>query len=93
MWQLRKGNDWTLWMSNFFSWVNNLFRPEEKTYRVPVRKEHHYNTAGTEPYKKTPHLTQKRIDEILDKIGEKGYHQLTDEEKQILKRASEDDNL
>lgn len=31
---------------------------------------------------------QKRIDEILDKINEVGYNKLTDEEKEILKRAS-----
>jgi hypothetical protein len=29
----------------------------------------------------------------LDKIGEKGYQQLSEEEKQILKRAAEDENL
>jgi predicted metal-dependent TIM-barrel fold hydrolase len=31
--------------------------------------------------------------QFVDKIGEKGYHQLSDEEKQILKRAAEDENL
>jgi len=31
---------------------------------------------------------KKRIDEILDKINEVGYKNLTDEEKEILKRAS-----
>ena len=36
---------------------------------------------------------QKRIDEILDKINLKGYRFLTDEEKEILRRASEDDNI
>jgi len=36
-------------------------------------------------------VTQQRIDEILDKINQKGYHFLTDEEKELLKRASEED--
>ncbi len=32
---------------------------------------------------------RERVDAILDKINEVGYHNLTDEEKQILKRASQ----
>jgi len=44
-----------------------------------------------QPYKKTPNITQQRIDEILDKINQKGYRFLTDEEKELLKRASEED--
>ena len=31
---------------------------------------------------------KNQIDEILDKINEVGYNNLTDEEKEILKRAS-----
>ncbi|MBS1497488.1 MAG: rhomboid family intramembrane serine protease, partial [Bacteroidetes bacterium] len=46
-----------------------------------------------EPFTKSTNITQQRIDEILDKINQKGYHFLTDEEKQVLKKASEDDNL
>ena len=38
-----------------------------------------------------PNVSQKRIDEILDKINQQGYRFLTDEEKEILKRASEDE--
>lgn len=93
MWQFRKGRDWGSWMNRFFSWFNNLFNPERNQPKEIARERHHYNTAGTQPYKKIPNLTQKRIDAILDKIGEKGYQQLSDEEKQILKRAAEDENL
>lgn len=91
--QLRRGRDWTEWMNRFFDWVANLFNPEKSKWQKTAKKEYHYKTGGSQPYKKIPNLTQKRIDEILDKIGEKGYHHLTDEEKQILKRAAEDDNL
>jgi membrane associated rhomboid family serine protease len=35
-------------------------------------------------------ISQHRIDEILDKINEKGYHSLTREEKEILLTASKD---
>jgi len=92
--QYQKGRDWSAGMSRFFDWVNDLANPAAKQkYSVKTKEEFHYNTAGTQPYKKVPNLTQKRIDAILDKIGEKGYHQLTEEEKQILKRAAEDENL
>lgn len=93
MWQLRKGNDWSIGMSNLFRWSANLFTPKQKEVKKTSQEEYFYNTSGTKPYKKIPNLTQKRIDAILDKIGEKGYQQLTEEEKQILKRAAEDENL
>jgi hypothetical protein len=31
------------------------------------------------------------VDEILDKINQKGYSSLNDEEKEVLKRASKED--
>jgi uncharacterized protein YcgL (UPF0745 family) len=40
-----------------------------------------------------PNITSKRIDEILDKINQQGYHLLTDEEKDILRRAAEEGDL
>jgi hypothetical protein len=44
--------------------------------------------ANQKPFEKTPLLTQDRIDNILDKINHKGYHSLTEEEKEFLKKAS-----
>ena len=49
-----------------------------------------YNTGTRNPYHKTSNVTEQRVDEILDKISQKGYNALTKEEKDILKRASED---
>jgi hypothetical protein len=31
------------------------------------------------------------VDEILDKINQKGYNSLTEEEKELLKRASKEE--
>ena len=50
-----------------------------------------YNTGNRSPYSKQSIITQQRVDEILDKINNKGYQFLTDEEKQILKKAAEED--
>jgi membrane associated rhomboid family serine protease len=86
----RKGYDLSEWMSNFFDWVNNLFNPEKPKKGKNIKEELFYKSSGT-PYKKTPNVTQQRIDDILDKINQKGYHYLTEEEKELLKRASQED--
>jgi len=90
--RLRKGKDWSTWMNQFFDWCTNLFNPDKKEWKKTAKKENYYNTKGTQPYKKVSNVTQKRIDEILDKIGQQGFRFLTDEEKEILKRASEDEH-
>jgi membrane associated rhomboid family serine protease len=87
---LRKGYDWSKWMNNFFEWVNNLFNPDKPKKGKNIKKELFYRSTGT-PYTKTSNLTQQRIDEILDKINDRGYDNLTDEEKELLKKAGEED--
>lgn len=93
IYQLRKGNDWSEWMNNFFDWVDNLFNPDKKNKAKPAKDEFFYKVKDAQPFKKTPNVTQKRVDEILDKINQKGFHFLTDEEKDILKRAANGDDL
>ena len=91
--QLRRGRDGSVWINQFFDWFGNLFNPEKKKKPKSKRDEFYYNVAGTQPYKKIPNITQKRIDEILDKINQQGYRFLTNEEKEILKRAAEEEDL
>ncbi len=88
---IRKGHDGSVWMNNLYNWFMNLFSPGKKQQRKGVKEKVFYNTGERKPYKKTSNVTQQRIDEILDKINQKGYHFLTDEEKNILKRAAEED--
>lgn len=90
---LRKGKDGSIWMNNFYYWVTHLFEPAKKSGQQNIREKVFYETGGRKPFHKTSHVTQQRIDEILDKINQKGYHKLTEEEKQILKKASEDGDL
>ncbi|MGC4100921.1 rhomboid family intramembrane serine protease [Ferruginibacter sp.] len=90
--QLRRGKDAGAWMLNLYDWITNLFNPDKKVpQRNPVKEKVFYNTGNRKPFNKVPNVTQQRIDEILDKISLQGYHFLTDEEKNILKRASEED--
>lgn len=88
---VRKGYDGSIWMNNFYYWVMNLFSPDKRKHKKGVKEKVFYNTGERKPYNKTSNVTQQRIDEILDKINQKGYHFLTDEEKSILKRAAEED--
>lgn len=88
---LRKEKDGSIWMNNLYSWFMNLFNPDKKNDTISIKEKVFYNSDGRKPYHKTSNVTQQRVDEILDKINQKGYHLLTDEEKNILKRAAEED--
>ena len=90
---LRRGKDGSIWINQFFDWFGDLFNPDKKKRPKNKKDEFYYNVAGTQPYKKIPNITQKRIDEILDKINQQGYRFLTSEEKEILKRAAEEEDL
>ncbi len=89
---LRRGHDWSAWMNDVYFWFINLFNPDKK--KVPpqkIKEKIFYNTGGQKPFVKRPVITQQRIDEILDKINQKGYLLLSEEEKDILKKARETD--
>lgn len=88
--QLRRGSDWGGWMNNFVDWVDDLFNPGKKTKHLSQKERLFYKTSG-KPYQKTPNITQQKLDDILDKINQQGYHMLTDDEKEFLKRASKEE--
>ncbi|MEO5563273.1 MAG: rhomboid family intramembrane serine protease [Chitinophagaceae bacterium] len=85
----RKGIDWGGWMNNFYDWVNNLFNPDKPKKGKTIKQELFYKTSA-KPYQKKPNITQQRVDEILDKINQYGYDALSEEEKELLKKASRD---
>src|SRR5688572_28903395 len=85
----RRGFDWSEWMNNFFDWVSNLFNPDKPKKGKNIKQELFYKSER-QPYHKTPNITEQRVNEILDKISQKGYSSLTDDEKDILKRASQE---
>lgn len=89
----RRGYDGSEWMNNFYDWLNNLFNPNKPSRKAKSIKEELFYKATESPYKKTPNVTQQRVDEILDKINQQGYNQLSDEEKDLLKRAADEEKL
>ncbi|MEO7443874.1 MAG: rhomboid family intramembrane serine protease [Ferruginibacter sp.] len=90
---MKNGKDGSIWMNRFYSWLMNLFNPNKKNVQTSAKEKVFYETGGRKPFKKTAIITQQRVDEILDKITQKGYNFLTEEEKTILRKAAEDDNL
>lgn len=88
---MRKGWDGSIWMNSLYSWFTNLFNPNKKSGNSSTKNKVFYNTGNRSPYSKKAIITQHRVDEILDKINQRGYEFLTDEEKQILKKASEEE--
>lgn len=87
IWQLKNGKDRGLWMNQFAHWLTHLFNPDKALQQTSKKSRLFYN-ATKEPFVKNPKHTQQRIDELLDKINQHGYHMLTNEEKAFLKAAS-----
>jgi membrane associated rhomboid family serine protease len=88
---LKRNFDITSGMNYVFDKVANLFNPAHKSVATQKQK-HFYKVGTTHPFRKVPNITQQRIDTLLDKIHQNGYGSLTEEEKEILKRASEGGN-
>ncbi|CAN5599311.1 rhomboid family intramembrane serine protease [soil metagenome] len=82
--QLQVGVNWGGWLTSLLDWFRNLFAAQPKV-KVSYRKNEPSNV------KKTSNLSgisQKEIDEILDKISDGGYESLTKDEKEKLFKAS-----
>jgi membrane associated rhomboid family serine protease len=90
IYELRRGRDWGAWMTGFYNWADDLFNPTKK-HAEQTNKQRLFYKATRKPYEKTSAVTQQRVDDLLDKISREGYHFLTEEEKEFLKKASQQD--
>lgn len=86
---LQSGYQPGLWVYHMFDKLEHWATPDEKSIRGRrnIKRNEVMNTI--DPKKSA---SQKRIDEILDKINQKGYEALTQEEKDTLLKASKDNN-
>lgn len=86
--QLQRGKDWGAWMSSLVEWINGWFNPAQVS-----KKSFPDYTAPSQttppPFERIPKVTQQKLDAILDKINQQGIDQLTEEEKEFLRKASE----
>ncbi|MEY2648829.1 MAG: hypothetical protein RL282_1542 [Bacteroidota bacterium] len=87
---LNKGNDLGDWMNSLARWMSNLFTPGKRK-SSPTKHASFYQQGNRSPFNKKSIVTQQRIDALLDKINQKGYDMLTEEEKKFLKEASNED--
>jgi membrane associated rhomboid family serine protease len=82
--QLQKGNDITAFLQRFLQWISGLFS-SRNNIRVVHRK-------SDDQFKGRKNANQQVIDKILDKISRSGYSSLSNEEKDILFKASKNTN-
>ncbi len=80
IWQLQKGYDWSSWMYSFIDGIDGIFNPDKKG---SSRKHLKVVKSVNEPT-----IKQKKLDDILDKINEKGIDSLTSEERSFLDNAN-----
>ncbi len=78
---LQSGTDLSRGVSVTIDFFANLFRPGKS---APFKKVHRNPVQTPKPAIKPKDISQKQIDDILDKIGKSGYDSLTKEEKDFL---------
>ena len=86
---LKRNTDITDWLNNLWQRIGLIF---ERQKRTPAKEVLFYKTGKRVPYNKEPIVTPSKIDELLDKISEKGYNALTEKEKEILRKHAEGNN-
>lgn len=77
------------WMYELGAKLEAMVTPDEKAI---ARKRGHRRDQVMTNATRTRIVSAKRIDDILDKINQKGYDSLTPEEKDVLMSAGKEDN-
>ena len=92
--QLQQGNDWGRWITSSLTSLKKLFTREPKikvSYKKGGAGWKNYTSGFTKSStseKTSGDVSQAEIDAILDKISERGYESLSQDEKQKLFNAS-----
>ncbi len=74
------------WMYAFADKMERLVTPNERN----IRNKQGRGNIFHNPYRSQKEALQDRVDDILDKINQKGYNSLTTEERDILSRAGKE---
>jgi len=83
---LQNGTDLSKVVSKVIDYFVTLFSPRKSTPFKKVHKNVNSQSKSVRPVVEKD-ITQKQIDEILDKISKSGYDSLTKEEKEFLFKA------
>ncbi|WP_417352314.1 rhomboid family intramembrane serine protease [Flavobacterium alkalisoli] len=84
---LQNGTDLSSIVTSVIDFFANLFKPKKKTPFKKVYKNNNVSRPASSLTNQPKDITQKRIDDILDKISKSGYESLTKEEKDFLSKA------
>ncbi|RYJ42159.1 rhomboid family intramembrane serine protease [Flavobacterium beibuense] len=84
---LQNGTDLSSIVTSVIDFFANLFKPKKKTPFKKVYKNNNVSRPASSLTSQPKDITQKRIDDILDKISKSGYESLTKEEKDFLSKA------
>lgn len=79
--QLEQGNDIGKWFESSINFFSNLFKHKNRNLKTVYKSKKGVSKNDVSKTK------QRKIDDILDKIGKSGYENLTQEEKDFLFRA------
>ncbi len=90
--QWSRGNDYGAWLYRMVDKIDGLFNPDKKL-AAKRNEEVHFYRATTKPFEKKTTNVQQKLDDILDKIHQKGYQRLSEEEKEFLKKVSQEENM
>ena len=74
------------WMYRLTAKAESLVTPNE----YAIQQKRNRGRGNASRYEPQNGITQNRIDDILDKINQKGYNSLSSEEKDILMRAGKE---
>lgn len=90
--RLHSGQDLTRWIQKIFNYLNNRQEPIKPapTRKAAMSVVYHKGKESKELDNVVDNF-QQRLDTILDKINDKGFDNLSDEEKEFLSRASKKD--
>lgn len=76
------------WIYDLFGKMQTMATPDE--HKLAEKKSKKRIEILRTMYEPKKGISQERIDEILDKINDQGYHSLSREEREILLRAGKD---
>jgi len=88
---LRSGYQPGKWIYDIIDNTNNKFEPDERM-RVNSGSSRRGKTISMYNPKPKQGITQRNIDEILDKINQSGYDSLSKEDKETLMKAADKKN-
>lgn len=82
---LKNGTDLSKGVSAILDFFSGLFRPKKSIpFKTVHRNTKKQSQTSVKPAAADKDMTQKQIDEILDKISKSGYDSLTKDEKEFL---------